>query len=372
MMRVSAATLAIVALVATCSSASGQTAAERGKVRISVTDSSGGALPGTAVVATLANGRLLGTQITDGSGRAIFAELPAGVISLTFQLEGFAEGALALMVEAGVESRVVRRLQLASLSETVVVRAPAAVDRPITRFDPLPVQPLVATLLPEHDRGAVCGPAKPDPFPEQLGTIRSRRHETQGALYLSDAELVIDGGLQDGLLVGRNLVVRRYYHVRGMADADVLAEHSAGVVQIVAAEEHSSVAVVMYVCDELRKGDFLASFKPESIRNPDPVGTPAFYDAARILFADEGQSLARPPRQMVIDRGSDHDVRVGQRFTLFHQHGRAGRRTVGGEAVVVGVRSDSATIRIDHITDAIMAGDWAAPQSATSAHREPR
>jgi Carboxypeptidase regulatory-like domain len=372
MMRVPAATLAILALVATCSSASGQTATGRGTVRLAVTDSSGGALPGTTVVATLANGQLLGTQLTDGSGRASFIALPAGVISLTFQLEGFAEAAVALTVEPGVELRVVQRLELASLSETVVVRAPAAVDRPLARFDPLPAPPLVTTPLPEHDRGAVCGPAKPDPFPEPLGTIRSRRHEIQGALYLSDAELVIDGGLQDGLLVGRNLVVRRYYHVRDMSNADLLAEHSAGVVQIVAADEHSSVAVVMYVCDELRKGDFLASFKPESIRNPDPVGTPAFYDAARILFADEGQSLARPPRRMVIDRGSDHDVRVGQRFTLFHQHGRGGRRTVGGEAVVVGVRSDSATIRIDQITDAIMAGDWAAPQSTTSAHREQR
>jgi hypothetical protein len=374
MMRVSAATLAVLALAAFCPFAEGQTVQGRSRLRISVTDSSGGALPGATVVATSASGQPLGTQVTDASGRSLFPALPAGVVTLTFQLEGFAEAAVSLMVEPGVESRVVQRLELASLSETVVVRAPAAADRPLARFDPPPVPPpLVATPLPAHDRAAVCGPAKPDPFPQPpLGTIRSRRHEIQGELYLTDAELVIDGGLQDGLLVGRNLVVRRYYHVRGMAIADVLAEHSAGVVQIVAAEEHSSLAVVMYVCDELRKGDFLASFKPEPIRNPDPVGTPAFYDAARILFADEGQTLAAPPRQMVIDRGSDHDIRVGQRFTLFHQQGRAGRRTVGGDAVVVAVRSDSATIRIDHITDAIVAGDWAAPQSSTSAHREQR
>jgi hypothetical protein len=75
---------------------------------------------------------------------------------------------------------------------------------------------------------------------------------------------------------------------------------------------------------------------------------------------------------MVIDRGSDHDIRAGQRFTLFHQQGRGGRRTIGGDAVVVAVRSDSATIRVDHVIDAIMAGDWAAPQSPTSAHREQR
>ncbi len=343
MMRISAAILAVLALVSIRSSVEGQTA--NGRLRISVTDSSGGALPGTTVVASSKTGQLLATQVTDGSGRSLFTGLPAGTITVAFQLEGFADVTVSLVVEPGVESRIVQRLELASLSETVVVRAPAAVDRPLARFDPPPAPPpLVAMPLPVHDREAVCGPAKPDPFPEPLGIITSRRHETQGELYLAGAELVIDGGLQDGLLVGRNLVVKRYYHVRGMANADVLAEHSAGLVQIVAAEEHFSVAVVMYVCDELKKGDFLASFKPESIRDPDPVGTPAFYDAARILFADEGQTLAAPPRQMVIDRGSDRDVRVGQRFTLFRQQGRSAKRSVGGDAVVVAVRSDSATI----------------------------
>jgi hypothetical protein len=372
MMRVSAATLAVLALVMICPPADGQTVPGRGRVRISVTDNSGGALPGATVAASM-NGQLLVTQVTDGSGRSVFPALPAGVITLAFQLEGFAEAAVSQVVEPGVESSVVQRLQLASLSETVVVRAPAPVDRPVARFDPPPVAPtLVATPLPAHDRGAVCGPAKPDPFPQPLGTIKSGHQQIQGELYLTGAALVIDGGLHEGLLVGRNLVVRRYYHVHGMTNADVLAEHSAGLVQIVAAEEHFSVAVVMYVCDELKKGDFLASFKPESIRDPDPVGTPAFYDAARILFADEGQTLAAPPRQVVIDRGSDRDVRVGQRFTLFRQQGRSGKRSVGGDAVVVAVRSDSATIRVDHITDAIMAGDWAAPQSASSAHREQR
>ena len=348
----------------------------QGAVRGAVTDSSGGYLPGVTVVATSTSGQLLATAVTDSSGRFVLRALPAGTVTLTFQLEGFAEVTATLAVEPGAESRMVQRLELASLSETVVVHAPAAVDRPRPRFDPPPAPlPLVANPVPVHERGAVCGPAKPDTFPAPpLGTIKSRRHETQGELYLTGAEIVIDGGLHHGLLVGRNLVVRRYYHVRGTASADVMGEHSAGLVQIVAASEQSSVAVVVYACDELRKGDFLASFKPEPIREPDPLGTPAYYDAARILFADEDQTLGVPQRLMVIDRGSEQGVRAGQRFTLFRQPSRGGpvKRAVVGDAAVVAVRSDSATIRIDHITDAITAGDWAAPQSATSASREQR
>jgi hypothetical protein len=128
----------------------------------------------------------------------------------------------------------------------------------------------------------------------------------------------------------------------------------------------------VYACDELRRGDFLASFKPESIRDPEPPGTTAFYDVARVLFADEGQTLGAPQRLMVIDRGTEQGTRVGQRFTLFRQGRGAARRDVVGDAIVVAVRTDSATIRVDRVTDAISAGDWAAPQTASSVARRQR
>ena len=133
--------------------------------------------------------------------------------------------------------------------------------------------------------------------------------------------------------------------------------------QIVAISERSSIAEVIYACDELRKGDFLASFSPEPIRHTDPPGVPDFRDAARILFANEGQILGAPRRLMVIDRGSEQGVRVGQRMTLFRRQGRGGRSPeITGDAIVVSVRIDSATIRIERVNDAIGSGDFAAPQ----------
>jgi hypothetical protein len=115
--------------------------------------------------------------------------------------------------------------------------------------------------------------------------------------------------------------------VSGVAPgAVVTGEHTSGLLQIVSAEERVSKAVVVYACDELMQGDFLASFEPEPVRQPDPVaGTPEFGDAARILFADVGQMLGVPRRLMVIDRGSSNGLRVGQRLTLF----RPRRRGVG-------------------------------------------
>ena len=53
------------------------------------------------------------------------------------------------------------------------------------------------------------------PEPPFSGTIRSRRDEDQVELYTTGAALVIDRGLDDGLEVGQNLVVRRYYRAWG-------------------------------------------------------------------------------------------------------------------------------------------------------------
>ena len=367
-LRVSAATLATLTLLVIGPVIAAQQPAP-GVVGGEVTDSSGGALPGVTVVATSADGRLLATAVTDGSGGYVLRGLPAGSTTLTFQLEGFARVAVALAVRPGAESRVVERLELAPISETVVVHAPPAAEAPPVRIvRPLPPPPVV-TPVPAHDRDSVCGPAKPGALPESLGTINSRRDEGQGGLYTTGAQLAIAGGLHDGLVVGRNVVVRRYYHARGAASADAIAEHSAGLLQIVAAGERSSLAVVVYACDELKNGDFLAAFAPEPIRDPDPLGTPAYADAARILFADDGQTLGAPRRLMVIDQGTERGTRIGQRFTLFRHGIRAGKREVVGDAIVVAVRTDSATIRIDHVTDAITPGDWAAPQSTSSSAR---
>ncbi len=367
-MRIPAAILVGVAIFLCSTVAAGQSPA--GAVRGEVTDRSGGVLPGVTVVAKAGGGAVLATAVTDGAGSYVLGALPAGRVTLSFQLEGFAGVDVAVVVRPGVESRLVARLDLAPFAETVVVRAPAPVDTPARVVPPPPPLPVLRPV-PAHDRASVCGPAKPGPLPESLGTIKSYRDNTPGGLYATGAELVIDGGLDDGLLIGRNLVVRRHYDVRGPSGADTVAEHSAGLVQIVAARERSSVAVVVYACDELRTGDFLASFKPEPIRAPDPLGTPAYYDAARILFTDEGQTLGAPRRMMVIDRGAERGTHVGQRFTLYRQ-GRANRRDVVGDAIVVAVRTDSATIRIDRVTEDISAGDWAAPQTASTVARQQR
>jgi len=361
-MRLPVRMLAAGSLIALCAAV---VAAQAGKgvIRVEVTDSSGGRLPGVEVVATAVDGQVQ-TAVTDRTGVHVFPGVPAGPAMLRFRLEGFAGVLVGVTVESGAESRVVQRLELAPLSETVDVQAPAPVEqaRPLPP-PPVPSPPRAPLLgpVPPHDRDSVCGPAKPGAAPESLGTIRSSRYVAEGGLYTTGAQVIIDGGVRNGLDVGQNLVVRHYFRVRRFAGTDTTGEHTAGLVQIVAVSERSSIAVVIYACDELRQGDFLASFKPEPIRPPEPRGNPDYDDAARILVADEGQILGAPRRLMVIDRGGEQGIRVGQRLTLFRRRG-ARSPDIVGDAIVVAIRTDSATIRVERVNDVISSGDLAALQ----------
>jgi hypothetical protein len=360
---------AIVGTLGAAFASSAAAQAATGMIRVDVTDSSGAKMPGVLVIATTADGRIPVKAVTDKTGTYIFRAVPVGPVILRFQLDGFTGAVVGVTVEPGAESHVAQQLEVAPLQETVVVRAPLPVEPP----KPAPPPPVVSAPrgpllkpVPPYDRDSVCGPAKPSPSTQPLGTIRSARDVAEGGLYTIGRQLTIDGGTLNGLEVGQNLVVRHYFRVRPLAGSDTTGEHSAGLVQVVSVTERSSIAAVIYACDAFRNGDFLVSFRPESVRPPEPRGIPDYDAAARILYADDAQMLGAPQRLMVIDRGSENGVRVGQHCTLFRRH-RSGSPEVTGEAIVVAVRLDSATIRIERVSDAIAAGDLAAPQTPAPA-----
>jgi hypothetical protein len=363
-MRRSTLTLATVFLVFLGTAAATAAGDDLRRLHGVVADESGGVLPGVTVVAASEDGRIVATGVTDQVGRYAFRALPDAPVRLTFQLEGFSTAFVDVPSTGAVDAAVpTQRLTLAPKSETVMVRGTAPVDVPPSPHIVIPLAPPppVVTAVPDHDKDSVCGPAKPGVTPESFGTIRSRRAAIGSGLYASGDVLTIEGGKTTGLEVGQNLVARRSYHATG--EPGVTGEHTAGLVQIVAADERAAVAVVIYACDELMQGDWLARFEPEPIRAPERAGIPAYDQAARILLTDADQMIGAPRRLMVIDQGRDNGIRVGQRVTLFRERRPASRgRAVIGDAVVVAVRLDSATIRVQHANDVIAVGDSAAPQ----------
>ena len=213
-----------------------------GAIRVDVTDSSGARLPGVAVVVTTADGKIPATAVTDGAGSYVFRAVPVGPVMLRLRRDGFSGVLVGVTVQAGAEAHVAQRLELAPVEETVVVQAPAPVEEPRPLPPPpppIPTPPRGPLLkpVPAHDRDSVCGPAKPSGATEPLGTIRSARYVATGGLYTIGGQLAIDGGQQNGLEPGQNLVVRRHFRVRPFAGADTTGEHTAGLVQIVSVSD---------------------------------------------------------------------------------------------------------------------------------------
>lgn len=349
---------------------SGPGAPSSGVVRGTTVDPSAGVLPGVTVVATSADGRTLATAVTSATGEFRFDRLPAGSVNLSFHLDGFEESRKSVVIEASDRGDAksapgfVHRMELLVRAESVTVRG----DPPPPPPPPKPV----LVPVPEHDQVSVCGPARAESVVPSLGTIRSRRVDETKVLFATGDELLIDGGSLNGIEVGQNFVVRRRYPtaLRYGRNLIVMGEHSSGLLQIVAVDEHEATAVVVYACDEMMRGDYLARFEPEPPRQPEPAGRPAFDRAAKILFADAGQPLGVTGRMMVLDRGSREDVKPGQRLTLFRRSRFGGGKPfVVGAAIVVAVRANSSTIRVEQATDVIFfgdGGDWAAPHHPPS------
>jgi hypothetical protein len=337
-----------------------------GAVKGTVADTSDGVLPGVVVSAIAHDGRTIGTMVTGGTCEFAFDQLPAGPIDLSFHLDGFEDAKVKVTIQPaapGTADRtitVTQQLKLKGLTETVIVRA----DPPPPPPRPRPVLKPVAP----HDPSAVCGPALAEGAVVSTATVLSERTDGGRGLFGARDELLIEGGANANINVGDNFIVRRRYAtpLLDRKRKPVMGEHSAGLVQIVSVDDDSSTAVVVYSCDEVMSGDYLVRFEPEPPNVPEPIGTPSFDAAARILFADAGQSVGIPNRMLVIDRGALHGVEAGHRFTLFRRS-RFGqtRPVVIGEAVVVTTRRETATIRVEAASDVVflgMEGDWAAPQ----------
>lgn len=343
---------------------SAQTAQSRVTGRI--TDESGAALPGVTVTISTAppNQPRGAVVVSTGEGQYLSPWLPPGEYTITFALSGFETRPVAkVLLRAGETVVLHQMLPLASVAETVEVRAalprPPEVAVPVpppARPRPIPVEPEILA--------SVCGPRQATDFSVALGHIVGRGDDVQRALIGPGDILRIDAGETHGVATGQNLVVRRRFQIGDRAASKKLAnfsEQTAGLVQVIEVGADTSVALVVYQCGELVAGDSVEPYQAQLAVATRTGGTPRFDEAAKIIAGDNGQSLGWAQQMMVIDRGIMQGVERGQRLTIFRRaRGNDSPIVTLGDGVIVAVRADSATIRIEHSTDAIAVGDLVA------------
>jgi hypothetical protein len=334
-----------------------------GRISGRVTDGSGAALPGVTVTVKATALATPAAALTDGVGQYLSPALPPGTYSVTFELSGFESRTVPLVqLRAGEVFILDRQLALAAVSETVDVVAPAPREPAPPRPEP-PARPR-ARPVPKEVLASVCGPTQPRSTDPAIARIMGSQNQPGRELFGDADLLLLDAGADAGIQLGQNLVVRRLFRV---SDNSVplkkasFGEGAAGLIQVVEVSAGSATAVVVYACGEFYVGDAVEPFDALPMWTAREVGTPHYDDPGQVMFGDQRRMLAGPNDLMVINRGATHGAERGQRVTIFRRpRGGSGPVVNVADAIIVGVRDEASTIRIERMSDAVMVGDLVA------------
>lgn len=177
--------------------------------------------------------------------------------------------------------------------------------------------------------------------------------------------VLLNAGTSQGVKPGQVYRARRVIPDRFIAPISgglqPMSIHTSGWLRVVDAQADVAYATITRACDSVETGDFI-----EPLTIPDmPVtaaeGEPDFTTPGRLMLGAERRQMGGAGSMMVLDRGTDHGVKPGQRLTVF-------RVTVGGagpvhriaEATALVVNAETALIRIDSSRDAVYVGDLVA------------
>ena len=329
-----------------------------------VTDGSGAALPGVTV--TIASDLVPAPMvlITDEVGRYTSPPLSAGTYAVSFELGGFEpQTGERVVLREGEVVVLDRQLVVGAVKENVEVVATA--PPPPVPFPPFEAPPALQTQpVPKELLASVCGPGRPEADSFTLGTILGHREDPNRTIFGESDALVLDLGADFGAAIGQNYVVRRRFRTGDKhvpAAEATFGDQTAGLLQVVQATPDHSIAVVVYACGELYAGDTVEPFEPLPMLSAQPVGAPHFDEPAHIIFGEHGQTMGGPRQLMVIDCGSAGGAVRGQRLTVFRRVlGERGPVSRIAEGIVVAVRENSATIRLERASDAVTVGDLVA------------
>jgi hypothetical protein len=176
--------------------------------------------------------------------------------------------------------------------------------------------------------------------------------------------VIVNAGTAQGLQKGQQYFVRRYVKDQFTpmyTDFSPHSVHTAGWVTIVDAKNDLSVATVTHACDGIIEGDYLEPFVDPVFPPAALPGAPDLDHPGRIVMGDEKRQIGAANSLMLINRGTDHDVRAGQTVTIFRETmGGKGPLLEVGQGTVLSVRPQTSLIRVEATREAVYLGDLVA------------
>jgi hypothetical protein len=176
--------------------------------------------------------------------------------------------------------------------------------------------------------------------------------------------VTISAGARNNLSVGQRFFVRRPQVSRSepITRATPAVIRTAGWIEVYAVDETMSLATVAHACDSIEVGDYLEPFEVPQVpvaASERPVAQRENY--GRVMMGQDRRRTFARGDYMTVNRGSDHGVSPGTHFVLYRDKRVGGNFLFEiGEAIAMGVKSDSSTLQVTVSFDAIQEGDYVA------------
>ena len=176
-----------------------------------------------------------------------------------------------------------------------------------------------------------------------------------------DAVIVYAG---DGVQRGQQFFVRRPVvdaSKKQPKEGALYGVHTAGWLTVVDVKGTMAVATVTHACDPIFEGDYLEPYAAPVMPTPALTGTADYEHPGQIVMADERRQTGYPGLVMLMNRGSDNDVRAGQVVTIYRPTlNGLGPVIDVGRGTVLRVTGQSSLVRIDSSREAVNLGDMVA------------
>ena len=209
----------------------------------------------------------------------------------------------------------------------------------------------------------VCAPQAALTVPPQ--TLRVLGWEDPArALFAAGEVVFINAGTEQGVQAGQHYFARRVIEDRfAVQTTEVVPRsiHTGGWITIIEAQANISKARVSESCDGVMQGDYLELLALSPVATPTEAGAPDFERPARLILADDRRHLGGEGSLLLLDRGTAHGLRPGQRLTVFRRTlDGTGPVVTIGEAFVAKPDAETSLVRIQSSREPVQVGDLVA------------
>ncbi len=201
-----------------------------------------------------------------------------------------------------------------------------------------------------------------------VGRIVNAEKERNQSMFMAGDVLYLDIGAESGVQAGMEFTIVRPSRLVNRWDSvrDTVGRlyMTPGRVRILCAQERASIAEIVYSCNEVEVGDYVAPFEPipvPLVRRTRPQGicdTPNGKAVGHVVDTRDAVTPVGTGTVVFLDLGEQDGLNPGDFLTVFRPSTRAaGLRTVLGEAAILTTRDRTSVAIITSSIDNMGVGD---------------